>query len=305
MRRLSDVDLRLLRIFSTIVDCNGFRNAQIALNMAQSTLSSHLSTLEARLGSRLCERGRGGFRLTLEGEETYRAAQDLFRSIEGFGARMKRVHGREEARLRLGVIDTVASFAALALPRAIAAFSASHPQVFIDFEVMQPEQLQRAVVEGRRDVVIGPAFQAGSSLSYRDLAIEEHLLYCGRLHPWFGRDDATITLADFHEIRLAVRAYQYFDDTYKLGGVRAGASVTSMEAQEILILSGAFAGFLPVHQSEPHVQKGEMRPVRPREWGLRSRFTAAYAPDTGAQQLKAEFIECLLSAIRTRSGATL
>ena len=126
MTRLSDVDLRLLRISSTIVDCNGFRNAQIVLNMAQSTLSTHLTTLEARLGSRLCEPGRGGFRLTLEGEATYRAAQDLFRSIEGFGARM---HGREEARLRLGVIDTVASFAALALPQAIAEFSATHPQV--------------------------------------------------------------------------------------------------------------------------------------------------------------------------------
>jgi len=305
MRRLSDVDLRLLRIFSTIVDCNGFRSAQIALNMAQSTLSTHLSTLEARLGSKLCERGRGGFRLTLEGEETYRAAQDLFRSIEGFGARMRRVHGREEARLRLGVIDTVASFAALALPRAIAAFSASHPQVFIDFEVMQTEQLQRAVVEGRRDVVIGPAFQAGPSLNYQDLAVEEHLLHCGRLHPWFEREDAEITLADFHDVRLAVRAYQYFDDTYKLGGVRASASVTSMEAQEILILSGAFTGFLPVHQSEPHVENGEMRAVRPREWSLRSRFTAAYAPDTGAQELKAEFIECLLSAIQTRSQLTL
>ena len=117
MKRLSDVDLRLLRIFTTIVDCNGFRNAQLALNMAQSTLSTHLTTLEARLGSRLCDRGRGGFRLTLEGEETYRAAQDLFRSIEGFGSRMKRVHGREEARLRLGVIDTVASFEGLGAAR--------------------------------------------------------------------------------------------------------------------------------------------------------------------------------------------
>ena len=78
-----------------------------------------------------------------------------------------------------------------------------------------------------------------------------------------------------------------------------------MEAQEIVILSGAFTGFLPVHKSEPHVEKGSMRAVRPREWSLRSRFTAAYAPDTGAQALKADFIECLLSTIRKRSGTTL
>lgn len=303
MKRLSDVDLRLLRIFTTIVDCNGFRNAQIALNMAQSTLSTHLATLEARLGSRLCDRGRGGFRLTLEGEETYRAAQELFRSIEGFGARMKRVHGREEARLRLGVIDTVASFAELALPGALAAFSAAHPQVFIDFEVMPPEQLQRALVEGRRDVVIGPAFQAGPSLAYRDLATEEHRLYCGRDHPWFDLDDAAITLAGFNDVHLAVRAYQYFDDTYKLGGVRASASVTSMEAQEILVLSGAFVGFLPVHCAARHLARGAMRAVRPRDWNLRSRFVAAYAPDTGAGALKNDFAACLLAAISRATAA--
>jgi hypothetical protein len=48
-------------------------------------------------------------------EETYSAAQELFRSLEGFGAAMARVHGRQRARLRLGVIDTVESFDELGL----------------------------------------------------------------------------------------------------------------------------------------------------------------------------------------------
>jgi len=86
MRRLANVEMRLLQIFATIVDCNGLSNAQAALNIAPSTLSGHLAALEARLGSKLCERGRGGFRLTAEGEETYRAAQALFRAVEGFEA---------------------------------------------------------------------------------------------------------------------------------------------------------------------------------------------------------------------------
>lgn len=298
MRRLSDVDVRLLRIFTTIVDCNGFPNAQIALNMAPSTVSSHLSALEARLGSRLCERGRRGFRLTRTGEETYRAAQDLFRSIEGFGATMARVHGREQARLRIGVIDTVETFGALDLAGAIGAFSAEHPEVFLDLEIMPPEQLQRAVVEGRRDLVVGPAFRAGPALAYRELAVEQHRLYCGRGHPWYARADAGITLADFQDARFSVRAYQYFDDTYKLGGVRASASVTNMEAQVILILSGGFVGFLPDHCGEARVTEGLMRAVRPRDWNLSSRFALAYEPATGPQMLKRSFAEDLARAAR-------
>ena len=48
MRHLSDIDLRLIRIFCTIVDCSGFAGAQIALNMAQSTLSTHLSVARSQ-----------------------------------------------------------------------------------------------------------------------------------------------------------------------------------------------------------------------------------------------------------------
>jgi DNA-binding transcriptional LysR family regulator len=306
MRRLGDTDLRLLRIFATIVDCNGFAKAQTALNMAPSTLSAHLSALEARLGGRLCERGRGGFSLTRAGEETYRAAQDLFRSIEGFDAAMARVHGRAQARLRVGLIDTVESFPELGLAQAVADVAAEHPEAFLDLEVMAPEQLQRALVEGRRDLVVGPAFRAGPNLVARDLATERHRLYCGAAHAWFDRPDAGLGLADLQAARFSVRAYRYFDDTYLLGGVRASASVTNMEAQEILILSGAFVGFLPVHRGALRVAEGRMRAVRPADWALTSRFALAYDPATAPQMLKRSFAEALArqaDAARAREAA--
>lgn len=291
MRRLSDIDLRLLRIFATIVDCNGFQNAQIALNMAQSTLSTHLATLEKRLGTKLCERGRGGFRLTRTGRETYEAAQEMFRAIDGFGARMTRLHGRDSEKLRIAAIDMVESFADLDLAGIIADFGAEFPDVFLDVDILPPEQLQRALREGTRDAVIGPAFPGGAGLELRELAIEHHLLYCGAGHPWFDRPDEDIALADFHAARFSVRAYQYFDDTYKLGGIRASASVGTMEAQEILILSGRYVGFLPTHRGMPRVAAREMRAVKPREWSLRSRFALAYDPSTGNRSLKRAFAD--------------
>lgn len=293
MRRLSDVDLRLLRIFATIVECNGFRDAQIALNMAPSTLSAHLATLEARLGSRLCERGRRGFRLTQAGEETYRSIQDLFRAIDGFDVRMRRLRRGAPERLRLGVIDTVASFRELALAQAVASFGAAHPDAYVDLEILPPEQLHRALLDGRRDVAIGPGLQPGPSLLCRELAVEEHHLYCGQGHPWFAREDAAIALADVREARLSVRSYQRFDDSYKLGGARASASVANMEAQQILILSGSYVGFLPTHCAAPHVAAGAMRAVKPREWTLRSRFLLAFEPEGGPQALKRAFAEGL------------
>jgi DNA-binding transcriptional LysR family regulator len=61
---LDTLDLRLLRIFVTIVEAGGFAAAQGELNLALSTISSHVAALEARLGMTLCRRGRSGFHLT-------------------------------------------------------------------------------------------------------------------------------------------------------------------------------------------------------------------------------------------------
>ncbi len=84
MKQLHDVDLRLLRVFDVVVRCGGLSAAQAELNVGQSTISMQLAQLEVRLGARLCERGRGGFRLTEEGRAIHEASQRLLSAVDGF-----------------------------------------------------------------------------------------------------------------------------------------------------------------------------------------------------------------------------
>ena len=76
-------DLKLLRIFASVVRHQGFANAQQALNLSTSAISTYMSQLEANLGLVLCHRGRGGFSLTSKGElfhqETLRLLGELAR----------------------------------------------------------------------------------------------------------------------------------------------------------------------------------------------------------------------------------
>lgn len=58
MRQLLHVDLRLLTIYCTSVEAKGLANAQLILNMSQSSVSASLAELEARLGLRLFNRCR-------------------------------------------------------------------------------------------------------------------------------------------------------------------------------------------------------------------------------------------------------
>jgi LysR family transcriptional regulator, transcriptional activator for bauABCD operon len=290
MRHLSDIDLRLMRIFCTIVECNGFPGAQIALNMAQSTLSTHLAALEAKLGSKLCERGRGGFRVTRAGEDTYAAAQELLRNIERFEATMDRVHRRQTAKLRIGVIDCVTTFDALDLPGSVARFTARHPEALVELETDTPAGLQNSLLKGTRDIVVGGSLQPMPGLASRELAVETHHLYCGRDHPWFDRSDRDLTQADFLGAAFSVRSYMHFDDTYRLGRVTARATVGSMEAQEILILSGRYVGFLPAHRGGLWEGRGRMRAVKPNDWYLTSRFYACHIRSPEGEALRRAFM---------------
>jgi LysR family transcriptional regulator, transcriptional activator for bauABCD operon len=297
MRRLSTIDLRLLRIFTTVVDCNGFQKAQIALNIAQSTLSSHITSLEAKLGSKLCERGRGGFKLTRAGQETYDAIEALLRSIEGFEARMGRVHGTRSQVLRITTIDTLVTYRDIALDAAIAAFHDDYPDVAIDLEVTGPQSIEQSIAEGRRDVAIGPMAQALPSLEYRSLTTETHSLHCGSSHPWFNRDDSTIAHGDFLAAHFSVRAYRYFDDVYRFGRATANASVSSMEAQEILILTGKYIGFLPDHAAARWVGSGAMRAIKPQQWGLKSHFFIAHEPSGELKTIKQAFVRHVVDRV--------
>ncbi len=51
--QVQDTDLKLLRIFETIVRCGGFAAAQPILNIGASSISEYMSQLETRLGLRL------------------------------------------------------------------------------------------------------------------------------------------------------------------------------------------------------------------------------------------------------------
>ena len=47
--QLADIDLKLLRVFKTVVECGGFSAAEVELNIGRSAISRQMSDLETRL----------------------------------------------------------------------------------------------------------------------------------------------------------------------------------------------------------------------------------------------------------------
>lgn len=297
MRRLDNVDLRLLRIFATIVEAGGFAGAQIALNLSQSTISTHMATLEDRLGFRLCQRGRRGFRLTEAGRAVHEQALEVFRALDSFATRTGAYSGQLAGTLRIGIVDGTIDHPYAPLQDALARFARRDHQVHVDLEIGAPQYLEQAVVDGRRDIAIGPLSRQGSGLVYRPLFQEPQALYCGRAHPLFTRPDTRIGRADLAASAFVARAYMHRADLDRVGHPRPGATVHHMEAQTMLVLSGGYIGFLPRHYADPYVRDGRLRAIRTEEFGYASTFYAAKRAGSAANRVLAAFLEDLDATI--------
>jgi DNA-binding transcriptional LysR family regulator len=274
----SPTDLRLLRVFQAVVRHEGFAAAQDELGLTPGTISNHISHLETRFGVRLCERGRRGFSLTPDGVRIHEAAESLLRSIENFAGIVGSVRGELTGTVHLGTVDAMHTNADAPLDRAIARFSQLAPKVLLHVEIASPQDLLQRLLDGRYTVILTPTAELHPSVAATPLYREEQRLYCGRNHPLYesgeGLDAAT------------VRRFPYVGRTYmqglgedRDGGFDHRAMTSHMEAIAILIKSGRYLGYLPVHFAEPFVRQGEMKSLLDRELSYFDTFHLALRKD--------------------------
>lgn len=259
MNRVSDIDLRLLRVFVAVVEAGGFSPAQSLLNIGSSTISLHMSELEQRLGFRLCTRGRRGFALTDRGRVTHQEARRILTTLDDFTSTMASLKKRLSGSLRIGIVDSMVSCPEFPVIRAINNFNQLDNEVRIELMVDARPELERDVIAGALHVAISPYVKRINGLNHRPLYKEVHRLYCGKGHPLFGRKD--VTREEVERQRFVLRTQQESWDTTRIGSANWGASVNSMDCMVMLIMSGGYVGFLADHYAAQWVAKGELQAV--------------------------------------------
>nr|WP_218649217.1 LysR family transcriptional regulator [Pseudomonas taiwanensis] len=257
---MHDVDLKLLRVFATIVKCGGFSAAQAALNAGQSTISEQMNHLETRLGVKLCQRGRSGFRLTEQGVAIHEATQRLLSAVETFCMDADVLKQRISGKLNLGIIDSTITDRDSPLPRATQRFVSRGHDVHLSVYVGTPAELEERVLDNRLHLAIGHFPARIPGIHYSPLYREALGLYCGRHHPLFETklEGAELGKA-IGASRIVVRGYMQQYDLDVLGVNKAAATVDNIEALAILIISGAYLGLLPMHVAQQWVRTDEMR----------------------------------------------
>jgi len=298
IRNLSDVDIRLVRIFITVSECGGFAASELELNVGRSTISKHISDLELRIGLTLCNRGPSGFSLTPEGEMVLEAARKLLASIDGFQSEIDNIHTHLTGTLSFGVFDQSSTNPAAHIHTAIRNYDLVAPDVSLDITVGPPGMLEARVTDGTMNLAIVPIHRKSSLLHYVPLYEEKMSLYCGVGHAFFDRcPDTPAAALDLTAYKYA--GYEFNSPNLYAGeqlGIERSAKVHEEEALSLLIQSGRYLGFLADHVAEAFMRDDLVRPVAPAQASYVSTFAMIMRKRPKPDRKTHEFAECLKAA---------
>lgn len=279
--KLSDGDIRRLRVFCTVTRCGGFAAAESELQMGLPSISRYIKDLEIRLGVRLCRRGRVGFELTDEGRHVHAASLQLLADLKRFESSMRHIHSGLSGTLNIGVIDTLITDPNLPLPRILQSYKRKHPNVEFNIETKTTNTIEQSVIDGALDagLVIGPVAATGAGevigrrhinqLDYKFLYQERLNLYCSQEHPLFHQDLDSIPLEEVAKHDYA--GYQFLEEPDRAGPTRVltkTASVDSVEAMATLVSSGCFLAMLPDHYVRSVWRLRHCKPILPAHFAI-------------------------------------
>jgi DNA-binding transcriptional LysR family regulator len=248
---ITDVDIRLLRMFCVVVSAGGLSPATTELQADLSTVSRYLKELEDAVGARLCNRGRSGFSLTAHGVLVHGAAQELFQALRSFREKVNGLRTDPVGELKLGIMDALLSDPQFKMAAALHAYRARAPRVRIALSVGKPLDIERQVANGNLDAGVVASTGETLGLSCHPLYKETSSLYCSDNHPLYVRPDPCLHGGEIGSLDLVEDPYT---ESVPMHGwaplFRRAARADSLEGVALLVSSGDYVGFLPDHYAE-------------------------------------------------------
>jgi DNA-binding transcriptional LysR family regulator len=158
------LDLPKLRIFAAVARTSSFTRAADELDLRQPTVSQQIQVLERSLRTPLFERMGRRVQLTAAGEALLPYAERLLALATEAETATREAAGLSARTLRLGAGNTLATYV---LPDLLARLRWERPDVVVQVQVGNTEQLIAAVVDNRVELAV-----VGAPLSHP--ALEMH-----------------------------------------------------------------------------------------------------------------------------------
>lgn len=173
--------LRQMRFLVALADTENFSRAAELCHVTQSTLSTALKEMEARLGVTVAERNTHSVLMTPIGAALAERAREILARASDFEAAAHAETNAGMTQLRLGVIPTVGPFL---LPRALPGLRKTWPDMQIYLREELTESLLTGLTEGRLDLVlIALPHDLSPQIETLPLFEDDYSLATPRAHP--------------------------------------------------------------------------------------------------------------------------
>ena len=186
--------LRQIEVFHAVYSSGSMTNAAALLNVSHPAVSKVLAHAEQQLGYRLFDRVKGKLVPTPEAHQLFQHAKLVYKDVDRLRHVATNIRNNRAGRIRVAGTPV---FGLEVLPRAVASFQQTNPDVAFEIETLNLDELNGALLESRID--IGFALNAEPNPG-----ITEQRLASGRfvvLAPDDGTfgDRSEMTIADLAE----------------------------------------------------------------------------------------------------------
>lgn len=291
LNKLQIRDIRSLQIFTEVVDAGGISAAQDSLGMTQSNISAQLLDLEARLGVKLCDRGRAGFRVTEEGAEVYATTRSLLADLGDYQDRLQSIGSGLRGELLIGHMDHYLSHPDGKLVAALRQVGQLSADIYFNLRTASMESLQQALADSDIQLAIGTFTTFDGAVEYYEIHQERQIVCCSGEHPLVqhgaepGRTQVT-------SAGYARALYGYGQDSEILDN--CVATVHQVEGMTAFILSRRGVGYLPDHLAAPFIHSGHMVNLLPDEFAASLPVYLAVRTKSLESPLVERFVRALL-----------
>ena len=261
---VTEYDLRLLRIFKVVVENGGFAAAENELGVTRSTISVHMSNLETRLKLKLCQRGRGGFALTKEGQVIYHATLELFRSLDDFSILASSLGHELSGELVILCSDLLNQITQTKLASVIKEVNQASADLHLTLDGETIANIEKSLLNDKAHVGLYPTYRQVDGLTYEPIYSEAIYLCCGKDHTFFSRMDSQITddmLAETPAIHPGIDID--VNGREQLKKLNLSAKAYQFDTRKAMVLSSCYLGFLPQSFIQKELNQGELRLIKP------------------------------------------
>lgn len=249
-----------MQYFISIVRNNSFTEAAEENYISQSAISQGIKSLEDELGVKLLERHNRGFTLTNAGEYFYKQSLIISDEVDRLKQSLIKVAEKKNDILRIGYIN---SYCGLEIYNAILKFSEIYPNIDIEVETGNHEELYEVLRNGKIDIVINDQRRALSE-EYINHFLYRSSCYIEVSNKSLLHNLSEVSFEDLKQIPCIIISSknqqeieaEYYSNTLGFNG----NFIFSQNLDEARMLVAANKGFLPI-ASVPSQNKREFEGI--------------------------------------------